>query len=105
MNICNEVELAIKDQISEDLTTRNRASQFFEMVEASSFDRVVVNFDQVRSISRSFADEYVRRKMMSRVTVIEKNVPMNVKKMFDIVSSPVEKRQIIDLEKLRIGLL
>jgi len=105
VNICNEVEFVIRNHLSEDLATRNRASQFFELMESSRADRVVVNFEMVQSISRSFADEYVKRKRAFRVAVSEKNVPINIQKMFEIVSAPVEKKQIINFDKLKIGLL
>ena len=105
MNICNEVEFIIRDHLSEDLATRNRASQFFELMESSRADMIVVNFEKVQSISRSFADEYVKRKKASMMAVCEKNVPINIQKMLEIVSAPVEKKQIVNFEKLKIGLL
>ncbi|MCE5295847.1 MAG: hypothetical protein LLG16_01935 [Euryarchaeota archaeon] len=99
------MEFDIKDCLSEDLATRNRASQFFEMLESSDSRSIVVNFTQVQSISRSFADEYLKRKKASHLTIHERNVPNNVQKMFEIVKSPAEKKTVVDISRLKIGML
>jgi len=103
MSICNEIEFNIGDHLSEDLTTRNGASRFFELIGSSRADMVVINFEKVRSITRSFADEYVKCKRASSATICEENVPINVRKMLEIVSAPVGKKQVINLEELDIS--
>jgi hypothetical protein len=105
MHTSSEVEFEIKDCLSEDLSTRNRASHFFETMELSNATSVVVNFAQVQSITRSFADEYMKRKKVSKLTIHERNVPSNVQKMFEIVSAPSDKKRVVNIAQLKIGML
>jgi len=102
MSVSDEAGLAITDHLSKDLTTRGEASRFFELIESSTADVVVINFEEVRSITGSFADGYVKCKRASSATIREENVPINVRRMLEIVSAPVEKRQVVNLEELDI---
>jgi len=103
MSIYNEMEFDIGDHLSEDLATRNGASRFFEFIESSRADMVVINFEKVQSITRSFADEYIKCKRASSMTIREENVPTNVRKMLEIVSASVEKKQVVNIEELNIS--
>jgi hypothetical protein len=105
MHTSSEVEFDIKACLSEDLSTRNRTAHFFEMMGSSDATSVVVNFAQVKSITRSFADEYVKRKRASKLNIQESNVPNNVQKMFEIVSAPADKKRVVNIANLRIDML
>lgn len=105
MHTSREVEFDIKACLSEDLSTRNRTSHFFEMMESSNATSVVVNFAHVKSITRSFADEYMKRKRASKLNIQESNVPSNVQKMFEIVGAPADKKMVVNIAKLKIETL
>lgn len=102
MHTNNEVEFEIGSYLSEDLATRNRACQFFEILESTKFDSVVVDFAHVQSITRSFADEYMKRKKTSKMSIHERNVPNNVQKMFEIVSAPADKKMVVNITQLEM---
>lgn len=75
-------EVFIAAEVSPDLALRNTASGFIDQLESRPEYEVVVDFSNVRSISRSFAHEYQTRKIRSRKVITETNVPTNVSKMF-----------------------
>lgn len=101
----HESVFEIESYLSQDLATRHSASDFLEIVERTDANSVVISFHNVQSITRSFADEYQKRKRKSRLVIVESDVPSNVQKMFDIVGSPNAKSSIVDFHKLKIGLL
>lgn len=80
--------------IFEDLTLRDSAVRLFEAIERSPEDCIVIDFEDVRSMSRSFADEYFVRRSSSTKAITEVNVPENVRRMIETVSdrSGVKKR-------------
>lgn len=83
------MRLKVAEVLSENLILRDTANMLFDMVEKTD-EEVVLDFEGVRSISRSFAHQYVLRRKSSRKTIKEENVPEEVLKMFRIVS---ERRQ------------
>jgi len=105
MSSKGEVEFEIKTYLSEGLATRSGASHFFEILESSSAGVIIVDFAHVESIARSFADEYMRRKKAPKLAIKERNVPNNIQKMFDIVSAPADKKMVVDIPQLKIGIL
>lgn len=78
--------IRISERIAENLATRRAADELFDFVQASPYKRVTLDFKSVKFASRSFAHEYMMRKAEISKKVIEKNVPVSVKKMFKIVS-------------------
>jgi len=94
-------KILIKEQISVDLALRNTVTVFFEHLELLPEKEIIIDFADVKSISRSFAHEYLTRKNQSKKNIIETNVPENVKKMFQIVEQPSDKTLIFDLRSIR----
>lgn len=84
------MRLKVAEVLSENLILRDTANMLFDMVEKNDEKEVVLDFEGVRSISRSFAHQYVLRRKSSPKTIKEENVPEEVLKMFRIVS---ERRQ------------
>ncbi len=84
------MRLKVVEVLSENLFLRDTANMLFDMVEKTDEEEVVLDFEGVRSISRSFAHQYVLRRQASSKTIKEENVPEDVLKMFRIVS---ERRQ------------
>ncbi len=94
-------KILMKEKISVDLALRDSAREFFELVESLPSEEVVLDFKDVRSISRSFAHEFVDRKRSSQKKVREVNVPQNVRKMFAVVEEPREKQHIFNTRVIR----
>lgn len=93
--------IEIRKKISDHLALRNNAASFFETLDKLSVENIIIDFSGVRSISRSFAQEYVDRKKNTRKSIREINTPENIEKMFMIVSRIPEmpESQHIDSEE------
>lgn len=88
--------VSIKDIVSSHLTIDNKAQFFFENdLSKIIIDRIVVDFSQVKSISNSFAYQYLVSKKASKMKVIEINVPHFVCQVMNLMQSEIEgtKRQ------------
>lgn len=101
---CNytSTRIVMKEKISVDLALRDSAREFFEFVESLPSTEVVLDFKDVRSISRSFAHEFICRKRISQKKVKEVNVPPNVRKMFAVVEIPQEKRLTFNTRMIKV---
>src|SRR3989338_601448 len=96
MNSFNN-KIIIKEKVSENLALRDLASSFFDKIEKNEIRQVIIDFKGIKSISRSFAQEYLYRKANSRKNITETNIPENVEKMFEIINEPEKRTQIIDM--------
>jgi hypothetical protein len=96
--------IRLADAIFEDLALRDSVIRFFNSIEDSPETLIDIDFSGVRSMSRSFADEYLTRRSQSTKTIREKNIPANVQRMLDAVSnrSKVKKRFDVDSVSLSI---
>lgn len=98
------VTLNLKDRASEDLSLRNMVSNIFKAEEFQNSNEVLIDFTGIKSISRSFAHEYLQNKTKQECTVHEVNVPSNIQKMFEIVERTKMKPELVrNNEPLEIG--
>src|SRR5690554_4913952 len=95
-------EIKIGDHISFDLALRASASDLFRDINTIIDDSIVINFSDVRTISRSFAHEYLTQKAASEKSIEERSVPENVRKMFAAVNRSGEKTKILDFSNMEI---
>jgi len=86
--------------LSQDLTLRHNASVLFDRIESLPENHITVDFKKVRTMTRSFAQEYVSRKAKSRKTIRETNVSENIRKMFKVVEAAPQKAKLVDLKKV-----
>lgn len=97
--------LLLKDKVSEDLSLRNMVSNIFKTEEFQKNEDVMIDFTGIKSISRSFAHEYLQHKEKQNCNVFEINMPSNIKKMFEIVESTKIKEELVkNSTPLEIGL-
>ncbi len=97
----SSIKILIKEEVSEDLALRDSARKFFNKIEALPTKEVVVDFKNVRSISRSFAHEYLSQKQKLEKVIVEINIPPNVQKMFKVVEEPKERVEILSLKSIK----
>ncbi|MGH9923607.1 MAG: STAS-like domain-containing protein [Nitrososphaerales archaeon] len=88
----------VAEKISTDLALRTVADDLFDWLESLPADRITLDFTGIRSISRSFAHQYVSRKKTSTKQINEINLPDNVAKMFWIVEHPTQNHSPINLD-------
>lgn len=94
--------ISVSKVVSIDLAMRESADRFFNQVESLPEEDVTIDFKDVKSISRSFAHQYVQRLKHSSKSITETNVPDNVRKMFRIVEEVKTKPRLVDLRTIRI---
>jgi hypothetical protein len=97
--------LSLKDKVSEDLSLRNMVSNIFKTAEFQKDEDVMIDFTGIKSISRSFAHEYLQHKEKQNRNVFEINMPSNIKKMFEIVENTKIKSELVkNSTPLEIGM-
>ncbi len=97
--------IKVTSVLSEDLMMRISAEDLIGMVERQPGAEVVLDFDGVKSCTRSFADEYYVRRAASSKTIREVNLPTCVYQLLMVVANPRKKDQVIDIEKLKVTVL
>jgi len=95
-------KIRIAGVISSELAMRKSADDFFDYLERIASESVEVDFSGVRSISRSFAHEYLLRKQASTKQITEKNVPSNVVKMMEVIRNPSPRESIFSSAPVRL---
>lgn len=93
--------IMVKDIISKDLALRDTAQMLFSKCENIP-DDIIIDFSDVSSISRSFADEYLIQMEKSKKKIIEKNIPANIQKMFDVVKKASSRTKLIDVDSVPV---
>ncbi len=78
-------EVKIEREIHKKLGMRASAETFFNNLDNDAI-KIIIDFDNVEFMSRSFAQEYVYQKHQRKTEFIEKNMSDFVKKMLDIVN-------------------
>ena len=79
-------EVKIEQKIHRKLGMRSTAEDFFNSLN-TNVDEIVIDFDNVDFMSRSFAQEYVYQKRKVDVKIIEKNTKGIVKDMLNTVEN------------------
>ena len=97
------MKISIKQKVSEDLALRDSANRFFDYLEKLPNHSLTVSFTGVKSISRSFAHQYLTRKSNSRKKILEDSVPNLVSRMFEVVESPSEKYKLPKMTVHKLG--
>lgn len=79
-----EIEVFLKKEIGADLGSRQKIEKLFKNIEPH-VSMVIMNFEGVEFMGRSFAQEYLNRKHLASFEVVEKNMPEDIQKMFEII--------------------
>jgi hypothetical protein len=70
---------------------RDSVSDLFHQIEKSKKNQVVLDFSHVKSISRSFAQEYLEQKKKHTPLIDETNMSPEIKKMFAAINKHQKK--------------
>ena len=97
--------IMISEVLSKDLALRNNADSLFEELSKIKSKEIVVDFRNVKSITRSFAHQYKENKSLSKKIILEENVPLNISKMFNVVSRTIDRQPIINLKTAQVILV
>lgn len=77
-------EIILKDKLGENMALRQELEELFNNIDDDTTE-VIMNFEGVKFMGRSIAQEYLNQKHFASFKVTEKNVPEDVQKMFDII--------------------
>lgn len=100
INVKQMKTISICKLFSSDLALRDSANLLFEQI--AKHKEVVIDFAGVRSMTRSFAHQYVTNKKMSDAYVKEINVSEDVKQMFELAAKPVFVASQISHKKIKV---
>ena len=89
----------ISEFLSPDLALRYNARVLFDYLDSLPKNHLTIDFSNVKTMTRSFAQEYKSRKVRSQKTILETNVPTNIRKMFNVVETVLEKTKLVDIKK------
>ena len=87
-------EIKIRDAINRNLGMRVSAQKFFNELNNVSAKVVIINFENVEFMSRSFAQEYVQQKKRINKVIKEINRPEEVVNMFKAVNNSSKPKSI-----------
>lgn len=83
----NKMELKKKRillNLGNNIFTRNACCFFFENLNKLKDEEIILDFSKVKFVSRSFVDEYLKRKQISKKRIVEINMSEEVCSMFNI---------------------
>jgi len=79
------IKISLFDRFSRNILTRSRMQEFFSEIESKKSDKVILDFKNIKFISRSCADEYLKLKRNTSKTIEEINLTKNISKMLSAV--------------------
>jgi uncharacterized Rossmann fold enzyme len=85
-------ELKVTSVIRE-CALRHNAERLFDAAEALEAQEIRIDFSGCDSLTRSFAQEYVRRKAASKKLIRESKLSEEAKRMLEIVQRPRKKER------------
>ena len=86
--------MLLSQEFGNNIFTRNTISAFFEEINRMKEAEIILSFKDIKFISRSCADEYLKQKEDSEKNIIERNMSKEVCSMFNAVKNQYEKKGI-----------
>lgn len=90
-----KLEIMIDKEINSNLGLRQSAKDFFDELNCTPEEDIVINFKNVIFVSRSFAHEYLKQKNQTGKCIEEKYIPKNIEGMFEVVKNSENKHREI----------
>jgi len=69
-----EIEILLAEEINPDLGSRNKIEKLYNNI-ADNTSKVIMNFEGVEFMGRSFAQEYLNQENKASFELVEVNVP------------------------------
>jgi len=84
----NEIKtIYLEKYFSKNLAFRDNARTLFDLINNSELDEIILNFQDVEAISRSFAHEILVKLRETEKRVIIENIHPDVQRMMDLVKN------------------
>ena len=84
-------EIILKNEFGTNLGLRIKLEEFFKDIDENTTE-LIIDFEGIEFMGRSFAQEYLNQKHFASFEVIEKNVPEDVQKMLNIILEQNNKK-------------
>lgn len=84
-----EFELKLEDKCPKKLGTGPTAKKIINAV--NDYDEVIINFENIEFMSRSFAQEYVFQKHNTKSKIAETNMNDSIKQLLDVVEEDFQQ--------------
>ncbi len=78
-------KILLSDYFNKMIITRNAVADFFSLLSQIKEKEIVLDFKEIEFMSRSCADEYIKRKLSLHKRIIEINLSPNILAMFLLV--------------------
>lgn len=92
--------IELQKRLSDNLAFRKSINDIFDSVEMSPENKIIFDFENVRTMSRSFAHQYLLRKKLSKKSISNINISEHVKKMFEVVERNKTDNDSFDPKKI-----
>ena len=79
-----EIEIFLEKELGKNLGLRHNIEELFKKIDSDT-TKVIMNFENVEFMGRSSAQEYLNQKHFAPFEIIEKNIPEDIEKMFNII--------------------
>lgn len=84
-----QLEIKLHEKYKNKLGIGPTAKKIFN--EANNYDEVILNFENIEFMSRSFAQEYVYQKYNSKSKISEINMKNSIKELLKLVTDEYEE--------------
>lgn len=84
-----QYELRLKDKCPKKLGTAPTAKKIFNKI--NSYDNVILDFEGIEFMSRSFAQEYIFQRHYSKSEITETNMITSIKRLLEIVEEDFDQ--------------
>jgi hypothetical protein len=87
-------KVVLAKEFGNNIFTRNIISSFIDKLENLKEKKIILDFKGIDFISRSCADEYMKRKNESKKEFIEKNMSKEICSMFNVVETQYKNARV-----------
>lgn len=88
-------KIQIENHIGQNLSIRDLADELFDCIDSHNNTEFIIDFKDVYTTSRSFVHQFIYRMKISQNKITCINESYNIKKMFEIVSTSKDKKQVV----------
>ena len=88
----NKIQLA--KFISKNLLLRKSADELFNYINDDELNKIIIDFDKIQTITRSFTHQYLLNKKMSNKKIIDVNISPQIKNMFELIEKTNNKSYV-----------
>lgn len=100
--LSSEIVLQLAEFISENLAFRDSVDNLFSYIASLEETNIIIDFLGIKSITGSFAHQYIINKKRAKKHITERNIPLDVKKMFELVERRKSKPRKISTEPIEV---